>query len=1010
MLKKMYYAVAGDPNEKIIKRHRPVAEQINALEKQFEAKSDDELRALTADFRTRIAEATVALRDELDEAQKQYMAVLGTDEQKFARVVRERVRKELLAAEAEILDDILPEAFAAVREASKRTTGMRHYDVQLIGGMVLHSGMIAEQKTGEGKTLVATLPLYLNALVGRGVHLVTPNDYLSKVGLQLMGPIYQTLGMTAAVIQNSAGTPDGGSFMFDPEFPTSDDRFLSLRPVSRYDAYHADITYGTNNEFGFDYLRDNMVTDISRCVQRDLHYAIVDEVDNILIDEARTPLIISGESRESSNYYVTFAQVIRTLEPETDYVINEKDRLATLTEEGIAKLERKLGIENLYSPENFEMIPYLDNALRANVLYKLDRDYIVRDGQEVVIVDEFTGRLMEGRRYSEGLHQAIEAKEGVKVQKESMTLATITFQNFFRMYNKLAGMTGTAKTEEEEFQRIYNLEVVQVPTYKPVIRDDMPDLVYRNEQAKFGAVLADISDAYKREQPVLLGTVAIETSEMVSLMLKRNGIDHEVLNAKNHEREATIIAQAGRPGAVTIATNMAGRGVDILLGGNAEGLARDQLRREGIELGEVPQRAWNDCLEMIKRGKNPTEVYNTRWAEVLYEKFQETERDKKLVQGLGGLHVVGTERHEARRIDNQLRGRSGRLGDPGTSRFYLSMNDELMRRFGGDRMGSIMERLGLEEDMPIEAGIVSKAIENAQTRVEGYNFDTRKHVLQYDEVVNEQRNRIYEQRRRILTEPSLQTNIVEMIGQEISHVVTEFTTEEFEDHWKLDDLVQALKAMFPLPAGFSAEQWKGKTVDQIDEEAVQMAMDAYVAKEQSLSPDLMRIIEKQLMLRAVDMRWIHHLTDLDHLREGIGLRAFAQVDPLVAYKREAFDMYADLMDHIRGDIVKSVFAFQMQPSVQTEPSDASATPEGAAVAKPQAPASSSRRAQLAALDSPMAKNVRTNRDAATPQTVRKAGPQLGRNDPCWCGSGKKYKNCHMQKDQQQSSGQKVAAK
>ena len=1007
MLKKMYYAVAGDPNEKIIKRHRPVAEQINALEKQFEAKSTDELRALTADFRTRIAEATVTLQEELAEADKQYMAVLGTDEQKYARVERERVRKELLAAEAEILDDILPEAFAAVREASKRTTGLRHYDVQLIGGMVLHTGTIAEMKTGEGKTLVATLPLYLNALVGRGVHLVTPNDYLSKVGLQLMGPIYQLLGMSAAVIQNSAGTPDGGSFMYDPEFPAADDRFLALRPVSRYDAYHADITYGTNNEFGFDYLRDNMVTDLNRCVQRELHYAIVDEVDNILVDEARTPLIISGESRESSNYYVTFAQVVRTLEPEADYVVNEKDRIATLTEEGIQRIERKLGIENLYSPDNFEMIPYLDNALRANVLYRLDKDYIVRDGHEVVIVDEFTGRLMEGRRYSEGLHQAIEAKEGVKVQKESMTLATITFQNFFRMYNKLAGMTGTAKTEEEEFQRIYNLEVVQVPTYKPVIRDDMPDLVYRSQEAKFKAVLDDIQGAHERGQPVLLGTVAIETTELVSNLLKRRGIPHEVLNAKNHEREATIIAQAGRPGAVTIATNMAGRGVDILLGGNAEGMAREQLRKEGVELGEVPQRAWNDCLEQIKHGKNPTTVYNTRWAEVLWEKFQETERDKKLVQGLGGLHVVGTERHEARRIDNQLRGRSGRLGDPGTSRFYLSMNDELMRRFGGERMGSIMERLGLEEDMPIEAGIVSKAIENAQTRVEGYNFDTRKHVLQYDEVVNEQRNRIYEQRRRILTEPSLQTNIVDMIGEEITEVVGEFTSDDYEENWRLDDLALALKAMFPLAAGFTAAQWKGKTRGQIEDEAVQMAMDAYVAKEQSLSPELMRVVEKQLMLRAVDMRWIHHLTDLDHLREGIGLRAFAQVDPVVAYKREAFDMYADLMDDIRGDIVKSIFAFQLQ---STQPATQTAAPDGPASAQPLQPAASSRRAQLAALESPMAKNVRTNKDAATPQTVRKAGPQLGRNDPCWCGSGKKYKNCHMQKDQQQGSGQKVAAK
>lgn len=1016
MLKKLYYAVTGDPNEKVIKRYRPIAEEINALEKEFEAKSNDELRAMTEEFRQRIADATTALRTEVDEAHKAYMEVLGTDEQKYARVEMQRVRKDLLAAEATLLDEILPEAFAAVREASKRTTGLRHYDVQLIGGMVLHSGTIAEMKTGEGKTLVATLPLYLNALAGRGVHLVTPNDYLSKVGLQLMGPIYHLLGLRAAVIQNSAGNPDSGSFLYDPEFPAADDRFLSLRPVTRGEAYRADVTYGTNNEFGFDYLRDNMATDPGRTVQRELHYAIVDEVDNILIDEARTPLIISGESRESSNYYAVFAQHVRALQPEQDYVVNEKDRIVTLTENGIAALERRLGLDNLYDAQYFDMIPYMDNALRAHVLYKRDKDYIVRNGQEVVIVDEFTGRLMEGRRYSEGLHQAIEAKEGVKVQKESMTLATITFQNFFRMYNKLAGMTGTAKTEEEEFQRIYNLDVIQVPTYKPVIRQDLPDLVYRAESGKFGAVLDDIQQAYERGQPVLVGTVAIETSERLSEMLKRRGIAHEVLNAKNHEREATIIAQAGRPGAVTIATNMAGRGVDILLGGNAEGLAREQLRKEGVDLGEVPQHAWSDCLEMIKHGKNPTEVYNTSWAQVLYEKFQETERNKKKVQELGGLHVVGTERHEARRIDNQLRGRSGRLGDPGSSRFYLSMEDELMRRFGGERMGAIMDRLGLEDDVPIEAGIVSKAIENAQTRVEGYNFDTRKHVLQYDEVVNEQRNRIYEQRRRIFTEPSMQASVIDMIGQEVSALVAEFTTADYEDEWQLDDLAQALKALFPMPAGFSTAQWKGLKRDQIEEQAVQMALESYAAKEQAVGPDLMRLVEKQLMLRAVDMRWIHHLTDLDHLREGIGLRAFAQVDPLVAYKREAFDMYADLMEHIRSDIVKSVFAFQIQ---QNAPQAAQPAAAARPAAQPQAGAAPAaaptdggaiKKSQLAALESPLARNIRTNRDASVPQTVRKSGPQLGRNDPCWCGSGKKYKNCHMASDQQQGSGQRVAAK
>ena len=611
MLKRAYYAIAGDPNEKALKRLRPLVDRVNELEPSFEKKSNEELRAMTDDFRRRIQAETVELRADLDVAEGAYLAVLGTDQQRFARVEVKRIKKAVLAIEGEVLDDILPEAFAAVREASKRTTGLRHYDVQLIGGMVLHNATIAEMKTGEGKTLVATLPLYLNALSGRGVHLVTPNDYLSKVGLQLMGPVYELLGLSAAVIQNSAGSPDKGSFLFDPEFPAADDRYQSLRPISRAEAYQSDILYGTNNEFGFDYLRDNMARSLDRLTQRELNYAIIDEVDNILIDEARTPLIISGEARESSNYYVQFANLVTSLRPETHFVVNEKERVATLTEDGIAFIEERLNIENLYSAEHFDMIPYLDNALRAFALYHRDKDYIVRNS-DVIIVDEFTGRLMEGRRYSEGLHQAIEAKEGVKVQKESMTLATITFQNFFRMYNKLAGMTGTAKTEEEEFQRIYNLEVVMVPTHKPVIRDDQDDAVYRDEPAKFKALLDDIGNAQEKGQPVLVGTVAVETSERISQMLKRRGIQHEVLNAKNHEREATIVAQAGRPGSVTIATNMAGRGVDILLGGNPEGLARDQLRREDEDLTLIPQHAWNEAIDMLKHGQDPTETYDTR--------------------------------------------------------------------------------------------------------------------------------------------------------------------------------------------------------------------------------------------------------------------------------------------------------------------------------------------------------------------------------------------------------------
>ncbi|MEZ4727118.1 MAG: SEC-C metal-binding domain-containing protein [Caldilineaceae bacterium] len=676
---------------------------------------------------------------------------------------------------------------------------------------------------------------------------------------------------------------------------------------------------------------------------------------------------------------------MKNLQPENHYVVNEKERVATLTEEGIAYVERRLNLDNLYSPEHFEMIPYLDNALRAHALYKRDKDYIVRNS-EVIIVDEFTGRLMEGRRYSEGLHQAIEAKEGVKVQKESMTLATITFQNFFRMYNKLAGMTGTAKTEEEEFQRIYNLDVVMVPTYRPVVRDDMADQVYRTQTAKFKALIDEIADAHKRGQPVLVGTVAIETSELVSQLLKRRGIDHEVLNAKNHEREATIIAQAGHPGAVTIATNMAGRGVDILLGGNPEGLAREQMRKEDIDLTAIPQLEWNDALEMLKHGQNPTERYQSRWAEVLQKKWQETEQNKQKVRELGGLCVIGTERHEARRIDNQLRGRSGRLGDPGVSRFYLSLEDDLMRRFGGDRISGLMNRLGVEDDIPIEAGLVNRAIENAQTKVEGHNFDIRKHVLQYDEVVNEQRNRIYDQRRRILTEPSLKVSVETMIEEEVNAVVAQFTAGEYEDEWQLDELVQALRGIFPLPESFDVEPWRKATREEIEEQAATMALDAYATKEVELSEATMRQAEKQIMLWAVDNRWVRHLTDLDHLREGIGLQAYAQVDPLVAYKREAFNMYGALMEDIRSDIVKAVYTVQVQRQ----------------------------QAAPAPLATPIARNIRTNRDGAAnggkPQTVRNTGPQLSRNDPCWCGSGKKYKHCHEKSDKAQAGGgQRVRA-
>jgi preprotein translocase subunit SecA len=729
MFKNLAKKVFGDPNEREVKRLQPIIDEINALSSEFASMSDDELRAQTDEFRALIAERVGDLREGLEQARSEWQLETDSGTQMQLRVEVERLEKELKAVEKDAMDEVLPRAFAAVREAATRTIGLRPYDVQLVGGIVLHQGKIAEMKTGEGKTLVATLPLYLNALTRRGAQLVTPNDYLSKFGAQWMGPVYHLLGVSAGVIQSAAANPELGSFVYDPDYSAADDRYQGLRPVSRRAAYLADITYGTNNEFGFDYLRDNMVQDLSQVAQRELVFAIVDEVDNILIDEARTPLIISGPAQESSDNYRTFAQIVRRLRPDDDYSIEEKERLATLTEDGIARVEQMLALgagQSLYDSDHYSLTPYLDNALRANVLYKIDKDYIVKDG-EVIIVDEFTGRLMYGRRFSEGLHQAIEAKENVRVQRESLTLATITFQNYFRMYEKLAGMTGTALTEAEEFLKIYNLDVIAIPTHKSVIRANYPDQIYKTQEGKFRAVIDEIAELHKKGQPVLVGTVSVETSEMLSEWLRRKAVPHNVLNAKQHEKEAGVIAQAGRSGTVTIATNMAGRGVDILLGGNADGIARERLRHDGVDLAAL---AKDDPL----------------WAEALERAKAEVEVDRQKVLAAGGLHVLGTERHEARRIDNQLRGRAGRQGDPGSSRFFISLEDDLMRRFGGQNVAGLMDKLGLEEDMPIEHNLINKAIENAQVRVEGYNFDIRKHVLEYDDVVNKQREVIYNQR------------------------------------------------------------------------------------------------------------------------------------------------------------------------------------------------------------------------------------------------------------------------
>jgi preprotein translocase subunit SecA len=957
MFKNLTKSLFGDPSEREARRLQPLVDQINALGSEFEHMSSDELRAHTDIFRQHISDRAGSLRDEAAAARDAWLQEPDAGSRAQLRVELDRFERELKAAEAAAMEEILPRAFAAVREAASRAIGLRHYDVQLIGGVVLHQGKIAEMKTGEGKTLVATLPLYLNALTGHGAHLVTPNDYLSKFGVQWMGPIYHLLGVSVGVIQSAAVNPDLGSFVFDPDYPADDDRYRHLRPVSRHEAYLADITYGTNNEFGFDYLRDNMVQDLAHCVQRELHYAIVDEVDNILIDEARTPLIISGQAQESSDYYQRFAQVVRRLAQERDYTVDEKDRIVTLTEDGIARVESLIGLQagqSLYDAEHYELNPYLDNALRAHVLYSLDRDYIVKDG-EVIIVDEFTGRLMYGRRFSEGLHQAIEAKEGVRVQRESLTLATITFQNYFRMYRKLAGMTGTAATEAEEFGKIYNLDVVVIPTHKSVIRLDFPDAVYKSERSKFQAVVSEIEELHHRGQPVLVGTVAIETSEMLADMLKRRGVPHSVLNAKQHEKEAGIIAQAGRPGSVTIATNMAGRGVDILLGGNPDGIARERLRRNDVDLAALSE-------------EDPI------WLEALAEAKASCEADRQKVVEVGGLHVLGTERHEARRIDNQLRGRSGRQGDPGSSRFYIALEDDLMRRFGGQSVSGLMDRLGMEDDVPIEHNLVSKAIENAQVRVEGYNFDIRKHVLEYDDVVNKQREIIYSQRRQILSEPTMRPTIMGMIEDELRDLVTTLTGDTGarsvqvldRNNWDLATLAAEVTKIFPLPASEakSPESWRQMTPAQMADHLVELAEQAYDEKEAALGSEVMRQLERLVMLRAVDLRWVRHLTDLDELREGIGLRAFGQQDPLVAYKREAHEMYQDLVAAVSHDIVSSIYHAQF-------------------MVRPPVPV----------------RQIQTNRgDGSTSQTVR-SKKTLGRNDPCWCGSGKKYKVCHMRSDQ-----------
>jgi len=896
-----------DSNEKELKRLEPIVDQINSLEPDYQKLSDADLRAKTDEFKAR-------------------------------------------AKNSETLDDILPEAFAAVREASRRTIGERHFDVQLMGGMVLHQGKIAEMKTGEGKTLVATLPLYLNALSGDGCHLVTVNDYLARRDAYWMGPIYHALGLSVASIYPTQG-PTGQlpALLYDPDY--TDEKDISwphFRPVTRRQAYEADITYGTNNEFGFDYLRDNMAIDLSQCVQRTLNYAIVDEVDNILIDEARTPLIISGTGEKAAQKYYNFARLVPQLKEDEDYTIEEKERQTYLTDSGMTKMEKWLRRDgllkapSLYDPANYSLTQYLENALKAYVLFKRDRDYMVKDRQ-VIIVDEFTGRLMFGRRYSEGLHQAIEAKEGVEIQPESVTLATITFQNYFRLYKKLAGMTGTAATEAEEFHKIYKLEVVVIETYRDWLqkkhpeqdykrRIDYPDQIYKDEDTKFKAVAREIENLHQQGTPVLVGTVSIEKSEKLSNLLERRGIrnekEHWVLNAKNHEKEADIIAQAGGIGAVTVATNMAGRGVDIILGGKPP----EEPKREDFN---------GDDQEFQKKYQEWLKKESPQW--------QEWQAKHNKVAELGGLHVIGTERHEARRIDNQLRGRSGRQLDAGSSRFYVSLEDDVVRRFGGDRVKGFMDWAGFDENTPIEHSMVNKAIENAQVKVEGFHFDIRKHLVDYDDVVNKHREVIYAERRKILEGADLKSNILSMVCAEIGKLVAANCSSDTMES-DFTGLIEELSTMLPIPPEINPQALAKMRPDEITEKLVEYAEQLYEQRETEIGADNMRLVERLVMLRTIDTLWKDHLTEMDHLRQQASLYAMKQVDPIVVYKKEGHAFFQSLIAGIQHDVVHTIYKVNIE--------------------KKEAPAQ------------------RQPQRVAVP-----AGKKVGRNEPCPCGSGKKYKHC-----------------
>jgi preprotein translocase SecA subunit len=1187
----------GSKNDREIKRLRPYVEEINRLEPDYQRLSDAELRAKTDEFKNRLAEAASTLREELDQAGREG-ADIDPEERDEHKSRIEELDKALREKESEVLEELLPEAFAAVREASRRSIGLRHFDVQLIGGAVLHEGKIAEMKTGEGKTLVATLPLYLNALTGRGAHLITVNDYLARRDVQWMGPIFHKLGLSTASIVHEA------SFLFDPAYLTKDYRYLNLRPISRQEAYFADITYGTNNEFGFDYLRDNMKFSLEEYVQRELNYAVVDEVDNILIDEARTPLIISGPAEESTDKYYGIDRIIPKLqrgaviqgdpiqdaraaiEAKGDYTVEEKSRSVTLTETGISKVERLLGVHNLYDPRHIDMLHHVHQALKAHAIFKRDVDYVVKDG-EVIIVDEFTGRLMPGRRWSDGLHQAVEAKERVHIREENQTLATITIQNYFRMYKKLAGMTGTADTEAPEFKKIYKLDVTVVPTHRNMVRQDLPDVVYRTDNEKYEAVVQEIEERNQKGQPILVGTTSVAKSERISRMLKKKNIKHNVLNAVNHEAEASIIAQAGRHHQVTIATNMAGRGTDILLGGNPEFLARSDMENEWInraaklpaqgtgryedalrelrekfeeevqkaerkllEEGELFERQRGEALKRSTqlqkeiRAASPFKVLRERYEDLsatelidslhnlrpipdsylsarenlesaileaeadlgaelaaefseskrefgeilerwqesngerpvlmealddkrrlyeqrlidlefdaaraflsrgelaaivdeyeqVYRAFQEAEErcdeirvpyeqavqsaqqdyetkrqqylrmvedireqlekapdeyrqrfeeilarynqtcaeEKAKVIGAGGLHILGTERHESRRIDNQLRGRAGRQGDPGSSRFYLSLEDDLMRIFGADRIQGIMGRLGMEEGEPIEHGMVSRAIENAQKKVEAHNFDIRKHLLEYDDVLNKQREVIYNQRREVLKGEALKEQVLEMAEGLADEILDRYSDRDLPvNEWDIAGLREAITRQFNLRLELKSEELEQTSHDGFAEMLHRRVLEVYEDKEKRFGEPMLRQLEKIILLQTIDALWKDHLLSMDHLKEGIGLRGYGQKNPLQEYQKEGFAMFGEMIHRIQEDVVQKLFTVEL----------ARETP-----------------AQEIELQQPRPQRmVLSHGDeaiAARPATAKRDAPKVGRNDPCPCGSGKKYKRCH----------------